>query len=124
MIKEFSDIDYLNTLSDYKITINPYNKILIFELDEVVAFIDYSIIYENIEINYIYVKETYRRKGIATKLLNYIIDRNTTLEVNILNKEAINLYKKLGFQIVAIRKRYYNGIDGYLMRRSYENISN
>lgn len=117
MIKECCDFNYLNTLTDYKITKNPYNKVLIYELDEIVAFIDYSIIYENIEINYIYVKEKYRNRGIAYKLLTYVLDRPATLEVSILNKKAINLYKKLGFEIVAIRKNYYNGIDGYLMRR-------
>ena len=37
------------------------------------------------------------------------------LEVNSLNKKAINLYQKYGFKTVSIRKKYYNGIDGFLM---------
>ena len=33
------------------------------------------------------------------------------------NVKAINLYKKYGFKQVAIRKKYYNGIDGILMEK-------
>jgi len=40
-----------------------------------------------------------------------------TLEVAVNNEAAINLYKKFGFEIIHIRKKYYNGIDAYLMGR-------
>ena len=30
MIKECNDIEYLNTLSDYKITLNNFNKVLVY----------------------------------------------------------------------------------------------
>lgn len=40
---------------------------------------------------------------------------NITLEVAVNNKSALNLYKKLGFKIVTIRKNYYENSDGYLM---------
>ena len=122
MIKEYNDIEYLNTLSDYNITLNNFNKILAYiEENNVLGFIDYSKMYENMEINYIFVKEEYRKKGIASKLLKYIINNNDflniTLEVNINNKNAIKLYEKFDFKTVSIRKGYYNGIDAYLMER-------
>ena len=41
-----------------------------------------------------------------------------TLEVNKENIPAIKLYRKLGFKDVAIRKGYYNGVDGILMERT------
>ncbi len=123
MIKETNDISYLNTLSSYKITLNAFSHILIYAKDnEILGFLDYSKMYENMEINYIYVKEEYRKKGVATELLNYMITNNNfnniTLEVNIKNLNAINLYKKFDFKIINIRKNYYNGVDGYLMERS------
>ena len=122
MIKEYNDIEYLNTLSSYNITLNPFNKILVYiEDNEILGFIDYSKMYENMEINYIYVIEQYRNKGIASKLLEYIINNNDflniTLEVNINNINAIKLYEKYNFKTVSIRKGYYNGVDAYLMER-------
>ena len=89
--------------------------------DKIVGFIDYSVIYDRIEINYIYVLEKYQRKGIATKLLNSInIDdiNNITLEVNETNQKAIKFYQKNGFEIVSKREKYYkDGHDAYLMMK-------
>ena len=34
------------------------------------------------------------------------------------NDSAIHLYEKYGFEKKAIRKGYYNGIDGILMERN------
>lgn len=122
MIKETKDITYLNTLSSYNITLNAFNKILIYvENDKILGFIDYSKMYENMEINYIFVKEEYRNKGIASNLLKYIISNNDflniTLEVNVNNVNAIKLYEKFNFKTISVRKGYYNGIDAYLMER-------
>ena len=122
MIKECNDIEYLNTLSNYNITFNAFNKILVYiEDNNILGFIDYSKMYENMEINYIFVIEKYRNKGIASKLLKYIIENNEfsniTLEVNINNTNAIKLYEKFDFKTISIRKGYYNGIDAYLMER-------
>lgn len=122
MIKEITNIDYLNSLSDYKISLNEFNHILVYEKDnKIVAFLDYSKMYERMEINYIYVIDDYRRNNIAYELIKYMIDNNEfeniTLEVNVNNLSAINLYKKHGFEIVAVREKYYNGVDGYLMER-------
>ena len=47
---------------------------------------------------------------------NHNID-NITLEVNINNINAIKLYEKYNFEKVAVRKGYYDGVDGYLMER-------
>ena len=45
------------------------------------------------------------------------MDKNISLEVNVNNIPAIKLYKKNGFIEKAIRKGYYQGIDGILMER-------
>lgn len=122
MLKEVNDLDLVNNLSDYKVSFNQFNKVLGFFIDDtIVGFLDYSVIYDRLEVNYIFVKEKYRRQNIAYRLLSNIINNydyeNITLEVNINNIKAINLYKKLDFKIVAIRPNYYNGVDGCLMER-------
>lgn len=129
MIKEVNDINYINNLSDYKVTINSFNKIIGYYIDnKIVGFSDYSVMYEKIEINYIFVINEYRRKNIAYNLIKYVIDNyefdNITLEVNVNNIGAINLYKKLGFKVISIRKNYYDGVDGYLMEVKYDYFSN
>jgi ribosomal protein S18 acetylase RimI-like enzyme len=40
---------------------------------------------------------------------------NISLEVNENNVEAGMLYEKAGFEIVGIRKKYYNGIDNAII---------
>lgn len=96
-----------------------------FENDIIVAYISISVLYDRIEIDYIWVDESYRRNGIASKLLEYIINRfdnivNITLEVNVNNFAAINLYKKFGFNESAIRKKYYGSDDAILMMKEME----
>lgn len=99
---------------------NPFANFLCYIKDSIViGYIYYSIIYDRIEINNIEVKEKHRNKKIATELLKELIKENKdiTLEVNIKNSIAIKLYKNFGFEEKAIRKGYYNGIDGILMER-------
>ena len=79
--------------------------------DKVVAFLLFNVIYEKCDIVDIFVLKEYRNKGIASKLINEIINDytvdNITLEVSMLNKNAINLYEKLGFKKIAVRKNNY-----------------
>lgn len=103
---------------------NPFAKILILkENNEVIAYIYYSDIYERAEINQIEVSKTHRNCGKGNFLLNYMINllkKNITLEVKEDNYSAIKLYEKNKFEKKAIRKGYYNGIDGILYERKYE----
>lgn len=106
---------------------NPFAKILILkENDEIVAYIYYSDIYERAEINQIEVNKIHRNCGKGNFLLNYIINllkKNITLEVKEDNYSAIKLYEKNKFEKKAIRKGYYNGIDGILYERKNEKDS-
>ncbi len=126
MIKEITNIeDINNSFINYEYISNEYNnnpyfKLLVIEDNEVIGYLYYSEIYERIEINQIEVEESYRNKGYGTKLLDYLInnsDKSITLEVRKDNYPAIALYKKFNFKEVALRKNYYNGIDGILMER-------
>ena len=99
---------------------NPFAKIFVYFVDnKIVGYIYYSVIYDRIELNQIEVLFEYRNKGIATILMERLLEESLdiTLEVRIDNEIAINLYRKFGFEKVAIRKGYYNGVDGILMER-------
>ena len=100
---------------------NPFAKVLVYiENNTVLGYLYYSDIYERAEINQFEVDFIHRNCGIGTKLLKKlteIVEKNITLEVKNSNKSAIKLYKKFNFVEKAIRKNYYNGIDGILMER-------
>ncbi len=103
----------------------PFSNLLVYEKDqEIVGFINYSIIYNRAELDYIYVDERYRRNNIAYELLEFCIEdaitsgcENITLEVNEHNQAGLSLYEKFGFKKAAIRPKYYHGEDGILMIR-------
>ncbi len=120
MIKETNDVNIINNFLKYfdtEVSTNPFRKYLIYD-DK--AILVYSEIYDRLEIDYIYVFEEHRNLKIASKLLTYLFDKynySCSLEVRCDNIKAINLYKKFGFEIVTIRKNYYQDIDGYLMYR-------
>ena len=69
------------------------------------------------------VLSEYRRCGIATELINQAMRRmleygatECYLEVRKTNDAAVNLYKKLGFEILRkISGYYYDGEDAYVM---------
>ena len=123
------DIPLINNLiNDKNYIVNEYeldkNTNIYIKDNQIIAFISYKILYERAEIDYIFVKEEERKKGIASILLNDMINecaRNNVetidLEVNSLNKNAINLYQKFDFKVIGKRDKYYNGIDALLMMR-------
>ena len=85
-------------------------------------FAAYLITYDNVDsldIFEIAVDKNFRKKGLASKLLNRINDeRKILLEVSEKNKVAINLYKKNGFKMISRRKNYYlDGSDAIVMIR-------
>lgn len=100
---------------------NPFGKILLYVKDNrIVAYLYYSEIYERAEINNIEVESKYQNQKIGTELLEFLtktVDKTISLEVRKDNYYAIKLYKKFNFQEKAIRKGYYQGIDGILMVR-------
>ena len=121
MVKDV-DVSLLSYFGVFR-TSNPFVKYIGYILDdEVVGYIEYSVLYEKAEICNIFVNEDKRNMGIGSSLMEYLIDYlrsiniyNITLEVSVLNSSAISLYKKFGFVEVAKRRGYYNGIDGILM---------
>jgi len=125
------DLDNINILDNSFLLVddikkelvdNPFINIFVYVIDnKVIGYLNYSLIYDRIELNQIEVLNTYRRNGVGSLLLEYLIklDFPITLEVKEDNSSAISLYEKFGFKKVAIRKGYYNGIDGILMERKW-----
>ena len=93
-----------------------------YDNEKLVGFIHINKLYENIDIINIVVDKSYRRKGIATQLINHVIDyfddvKSIMLEVNVNNENAINLYKVNKFEVINVRKKYYGNDDALIMRR-------
>lgn len=93
-----------------------------YENNSLIGFIHISKMYEVLDIINIVVNPQYRKLGIATKLINYIIDnfkdvKSIMLEVSENNKSAINLYNKLNFKQISERKNYYGESNALIMKR-------
>ena len=104
---------------------NPFLFYLIYEEEEkIVGYLLYTQIYERMEIEQFFVHRDFQNKGIGTVLLEHLIQiakqnqiENITLEVREDNQNAIHLYQKMGFQKVAKRDHYYQGMNGILMEK-------
>jgi ribosomal-protein-alanine N-acetyltransferase len=95
---------------------NRLSLYLVAEVDGQIA--GYAGLWEVLDeghITNVVVHPKHRRKGIGESLLSELfqISKTTgikryTLEVRASNKSAINLYKRLGFKAVGIRREYYS----------------
>ena len=100
---------------------NPFSHYLVYlDNNRILGFINYYEIYDRVEIANFNVLDSYQNKGIGNKLIKKVIELskdkvNITLEVRSDNDKAIHIYEKNGFKRVAIRKNYYNDVDGILM---------
>ena len=74
------EIIYLNKLTDYKISLNEFNEVLVYVEDNIIkAFLDYSVMYERMEINYIFVLEEYRKnRGIILNDYDFFAEHKCT----------------------------------------------
>ena len=105
---------------------NPFQRRIEYLIDDKsVAYLEYSLIYDRMELDNIQVDEDYRNQGIGTKLMAHLVSlaieyrvENITLEVRVSNEIARELYKRFGFREVALRKYYYGDEDGILMEKN------
>ncbi len=101
---------------------DPFIHYVVYEDTKIKGILSYSLMYDRMELNYIWVDDFYRKQGIGSQLLTYMHEigrknqvQNISLEVACNNAPAIHLYKQFGYEIKAIREKYYHGIDGFLM---------
>lgn len=89
------------------------------------GFITCSFNLFDADIESVYVAKEKRRKGVATLLMNKLIDavkekglEGIFLEVRENNLSAINLYNKAGFIKISERKKYYSdGENAVIMKK-------
>ena len=86
------------------------------------GFITYSVNIDTADLQDLFVAENYRKKGVGNALIaSFIKDtcargvKKLFLEVRESNTPAINLYKKAGFNLVLIRKKYYSDGENALV---------
>ena len=111
--KAFDDYVYEDYLkmgqdSNYKFLVATRNE-------EVVGFLIFLQVDIKLEIIKIATSSSALRLGVATALIDYMFNYGKSagfsgviLEVNEKNAPAINLYEKLGFKKIHVRKKYYN----------------
>ena len=121
-LEELDEANILLANFDYKLNKeifeNIFFKSLVYYDNGIKGIVVYNLIYDRIEIEYIIVSHDYRKKGIGTLLIKELEKnniKNITLEVRESNSAAIEFYKKNGYKIEAIRKKYYGNENGYLM---------
>lgn len=84
-------------------------------MGEVAGYLGMHIVLDECYIANVAVREKFRRKGIADKLLSVGEEKAKeescafiSLEVRVSNEKAIALYKKRGYNEVGIRKNFYS----------------
>jgi len=109
---------------------NPRSRIQLAKGDDgqLLGYVVYWVVADEVQILDVAVAIPHRRKGVARRLLAYVLDeckagqtRLFTLEVRQSNIAAIGLYQSLGFQCVATRKGYYsdNKEDALIMNLTF-----
>ena len=94
------------------------------ENGKVIGYIALTYCLDEAEINIIAVTRNFRRKGVATALLNKSYETlieagidKIFLEVRKSNKSAQSLYENQGFKHIGIRPKYYNNVEDALLMR-------
>lgn len=98
---------------------NSFSHFLIAETNNrIVGFIVGWLVADQFEIQNIAVHRDFRRKGIASQMIKYLISipiqnkiKKILLEVKESNTIALSFYQSIGFNQVGIRKNYYSSGD-------------
>ena len=120
-LNEFLGTNNLPVINIEEFNSNPFLHLFVYRIDNnIIGYLNFSIIYENAELNQIFVEENFRNKGLGSIIMSFFLNacnkcNSITLEVRTDNLPAINLYKKYNFKKVAVRKNYYGDKDAYLM---------
>ena len=105
----------------------PYSSFLVYTDDEtdseIAGYIVFWNMFDECQILNLGVDLSYRGLGMAQKLVRHAVNqavsqgiRKILLDVRKPNQPAIQLYQKLGFVIIHVRKNFYsNGEDAYQM---------
>ncbi len=88
---------------------------VIYDNDTAAGYITGQIVADECELYRIAVLPQYRKQRLATRLMEYFLDKceennvkSIFLEVRSGNAPARSLYEKSGFKVLAVRKNYYS----------------
>lgn len=119
--------DFVKLFSINEMLTDDISKVIVYEKDDkIIGFIAATVLYETCDILCVVVDPEYRKCGIGSNLMTYLIsdlgenNKLLTLEVATKNKAALALYDKFGFEVVHKREHYYLNDDAYLMARKSE----
>ncbi len=99
------------------------------EENKVIGYVGSQTVLGETDMMNVAIHPDYRKQGIATELILSLIQTLTErgshslmLEVRSSNDPAKTLYKKLGFEIVGVRKNYYRNPreDALILRKEWE----
>lgn len=117
----FSDFDDFWNINTFKSELlNPNSKYIVAKIDnKVVGYAGIWKAVDDVHITNIVTAKNLRKQNIGSILLLNLIEMakaengitSITLEVNCNNLPAKKLYEKSGFEVVGLRKKYYNNID-------------
>lgn len=89
--------------------------------EKILGYLEIRLVDSVVDIMNLYVNEENRKRGIATALMEKMIEKEEysriMLEVNEKNEEAIRLYNKLGFEEISLRDRYYGDDSAIIMEK-------
>jgi ribosomal-protein-alanine N-acetyltransferase len=93
------------------------------EAGHTVGFCSFWRVLDELHVNNLAVAQAYRRRGIGTALMTFVLNEGTrlgahraTLEVRRSNEAARQLYERLGFLAAGVRRAYYtNPIEDALV---------
>lgn len=109
-ITTFADLDFL---------LGPFVFADVIFAEVIKGLVIYSLVFDEIEIFYIAVKDEYQRQGIGRILLQHVLSKGKvcTLEVREHNLKAISFYENQGFKKIGIRNAYYSNGDTAIVYR-------
>lgn len=113
---------------EYELEENPFSHHAVLEMDgQIAGYCGLWCLFDRAEIANIAVAKAFQRRHLALRLMDWMEKKaiaedceTISLEVRLSNAPAIALYKKCGFEIVSIRKDYYqdNHEDAWLMMKA------
>lgn len=118
LLSDFDDFWNINVFKGE--LLNPNSKYIVARSNnKIVGFAGIWKAVDDVHITNIVTAKKFRRQGIGSMLLSNLIEmaksekniNSITLEVNTNNIPAQKLYKKFGFNVVGLRKKYYNNTE-------------
>ena len=117
----FSDFDDFWNVNIFRSELlNPNSKYIVAKINgKIVGFAGIWKAVDDVHITNIVTAKKFRKQNIGSILLSNLIKMaraeneisSITLEVNVNNIPAKKLYEKFNFEVVGLRKKYYNNKD-------------